>query len=64
MCQSVLTSSLFRFLKVRALSKVDLPAPEAPMMATSSPGFTNPLAEHKRRRQIAKLTKNAREQTY
>ena len=35
-----LTFSPFRFLNVSALSRVDFPAPEAPMMAVSSPGRT------------------------
>ena len=39
------TSSPLRFLKVRAFSKVDFPAPEAPIMANSSPGRTAPLTE-------------------
>ena len=43
---SSLTWRLPRFLKRRVLSRVDLPAPLAPMMASISPGSTNPLTEH------------------
>ena len=40
-----LTVNPERFLKVKALSKVDFPAPEAPMIAKTSPGLQKPLAK-------------------
>ena len=36
-----------RFLKVNALSKVDFPAPDAPMIAKTSPGLQYPLTANK-----------------
>jgi hypothetical protein len=39
-----LTLRPFRFRKVSELSRVDLPAPDAPMMANTSPGLTYPEA--------------------
>ena len=41
----ILTFNPFRFLNKSVLSKVDLPAPLAPIIAKNSPGLTMPLAE-------------------
>ena len=49
-----------RFLKVRAFSNVDFPAPEAPIIAKTSPGLQYPLTKTEKCRIFENKVRKAR----